>query len=472
MSGGRYILDVQGDKSPGDVVLKKATRAQRTGRWTGVEAGLCIQRDIWILAGLALVLRLVYLWLGLNTQPLSEVCLWAHDSRNYVSVAGFWLTGDPAGEQVMLLYGPGYGLILAALQAAFLGSPMWPALCLNILLGCAAPVVVYLTALVLLRKRSVALCAGLFSCISVTSLSVSTSLLSDQPFFTLHSLAVLMFVLGWKQGQARWFVAAGLAAGVATWIRVMGQVWPLVFVFVALLLARVEGGQGKWRRFGRTLWTPAILLLFILGWSAWNYSRHGIFTLTTNGARSAWLYLGARALAMNTPGLDTETARAQLAEDLQRNADPAHAELDMYRLSVRRFGELLQSHPWWVARAYVHNVVENVQESNYDVYQQLPQYKRELDIFTRQARDWGNDWIFWGSAVGLILLVRARQHLAWVVLGTTFAVFTLVTGFSFWQGSRLHYPAEMAWSILLSFSIITVATWIHTRWSQRLSSPT
>jgi hypothetical protein len=191
-----------------------------------------------------------------------------------------------------------------------------------------------------------------------------------------------------------------------------------------------------------------------VSWSAINYSRYGIFTLTTNSARSAWLYLGARALGMHTPGLDTETARAQIAEELENETGPAHSEVDQYRLSLSRIRELTQSHPWWVCSAFAHNVKENVQESNYDLYRQLPQMKSTLDVFTRQARDWLNDWIFWGSAAGLVLLVRHRRHLAWILTGLTFLVFTVVTGFSFWQGSRLHYPAEMAWSILLSYAIV------------------
>jgi uncharacterized membrane protein (UPF0136 family) len=368
----------------------------------------------------------------------------------------------------MLLAGPGYGFILAVLQTLFSGSPLVPALLLNLLFGCAAPVVVYLLAAELVSDRRVALGAGLMAAVSVTSLSVSTSLLSDQPFYTLHALALLWFVVGWKTGRARWFLFAGVAAGVATWIRVMGQVWPLVFCFIATALTLLESNPGRWGRWRRSLWTPAILLAFILSWSAYNYAQHGLFTLTSNGARTAWLYLGARALAMNTPGLETEAARARIAEELEREVGPDHPEADRYRLSMEKFSALAREHPWWLVRAFAHNVKENVQESNYDLYRQLPQCKAALDVFTRQARDWLNEWIFWGSVLGGVLLIRDRMHLAWVTAGTTFAVFTLVTGFSFWQGSRLHYPAEMGWSILLANLLISVTGWIRTRMRRRL----
>lgn len=426
------------------------------GRDCGEPVRQLAWRNMVGLAGGALILRLVYAWLGTRTQNLSDFALWANDSKNYLSVAHYWLTGDPAGAQTMLLAGPGYGWILAMLQWLF-GSPLIPGLVLNMVFGCAAPVVVYLLALELTERHSIALGAGIISAMSVTSLSASTSLLSDQPFFTLHALALLLFVLGWKRGQTRWFVLAGLIAGTATWIRVMGQAWPIVFLFVATLLTLFAPAPRPWTRWRRSLWTPVLLLMFVLGWSGYNYAHHGLFTLTSNGARSAWLYLGARALSMNTPGLETETARAQIAAELEQQT----SEADMYRLSVQKITELGREHPTWLLRAFFHNVKENIQESNYDLYAQLPQCKPALDVFTRQARDHLNEWAFMGAMIGAFLLLRQRNHLAWIMLGTTLAVFTAVTGFSFWQGSRLHYPAEMAWSILLCFFLVSAVQWVQ-----------
>ena len=427
----------------------------------------CARRDVLWLAALALILRLAYLWLGTREQSLSDMSMWANDTGNYLSAASFWLSGDPAGAQALLLAGPGYSLVLAVFQTLFAGAVLWPALLLNLLFGCAAPVVVYLLAVELTGRRAEALGAGLIAAASVTSLSVSTSILSDQPFFTLHALSLLWFVLGWKNNCTRWFVLAGMTAGVATWIRVMGQVWPVVFLFIATLVALLESSPSNWMRWRRSLWTPGILLVLILGWSSYNYSRHGLFTLTSNGARSAWLYLGARALSMNTPGLDVETARDQISAELERVAGPEHSEVAMYRYSAERITELGREHPGWLVRAFAHNVKENLQESNYDLYRQLPQCKSALDVFTRQARDHLNEGAFFGALIGIFLLMKERNHLAWITLGATLAVFTLITGFSFWQGSRLHYPAEMAWSILLSYFLIATAQWIRRRFFLR-----
>jgi hypothetical protein len=50
--------------------------------------------------------------------------------------------------------------------------------------------------------------------------------------------------------------------------------------------------------------------------------------------------------------------------------------------------------------------------------------------------------------------MRDHRWFAACVLGLTYASFSLLIGVSFWQGSRLHYPAEMAWSILVAYAII------------------
>lgn len=417
-------------------------------------------RDLWLLAALALVLRLGYLVLGLQTLDIEGVTMWAHDTGIYLSIAQYWISGDPFGEQMLFLGGPGYGALLAFSQLLF-GQTPWPPLVLNLLLGCAAPVIVYLTAMLLVDRRPVALLSGLLVCVSWTGVSVSLSLLTDQPFYTLHALAILMFVLGLKTDETRWYVASGITAGVATYIRTMGQVWPVVFVFTALLFVLTIERRARWRRFARSLWAPAILLALVLVWSSVNYSRYGVFTFTGNGPRAAWQYLGARALAMNTPGLTTEEARDGIAADL--DAAVVNSELpqiDIYHICRRKSSQLLSEHPAWVLRAFIHNVWENVRVSNNHLYVQLPQFKPLWDVLTRAARETINPWIFWGSLIGLVLLLVDRQRLAWIVLGPTYAVFTLLMGFSFWQGSRLHLPAEMAWSILLAYVLIRLREWL------------
>ena len=428
-------------------------------------------RDLWILAGVALVLRLVFLWLGAQTHSVADVSMWAADTRNtFFSIAQYWLNGDLVGEQKLLLGGPGYGLILAGFQLVF-GDSLWPPLLLSLALGCLAPVVIYLLSMALLDRRSVAILAALFVCISETGISMSVSLLTDQPFYTLHALALLMFVVGLKSDRVGWFVSAGIMASVATYIRALGQVWPIVFTLMALAFCVLQPSKLRWRCFRRSLWTPVILLICVLAWSSVNYSKFGVFTFTSNGVRATWLYMATKAVGMNTPDrkpwefLEEQGVIIDSLERLERGGEVS------YRYSRDRLLELARTHPTWLVRSFFHNVKNNLQAPNYVLNRQVPQLKPVWDVYFRQARDHLNEWMFFGSLIALFMLYRDKNHTAWIILGMTFVVFTLMTGFTYNEGSRLQFPAEMAFSILLAYFFVrsreVVSAWLGSRFSKR-----
>jgi hypothetical protein len=58
------------------------------------------------------------------------------------------------------------------------------------------------------------------------------------------------------------------------------------------------------------------------------------------------------------------------------------------------------------------------------------------------------------SAIGLLAI--ERRFSAFLVIGLTYGYFTVLMGLTSWQGSRLHYPAEMAWVILLPYMAMTL----------------
>jgi hypothetical protein len=138
-------------------------------------------------------------------------------------------------------------------------------------------------------------------------------------------------------------------------------------------------------------------------------------------------------------------------------------EVAKYINARRLFTQLATDHPGWLVTSYLHIVWENIRASNYPLHRQIPQFERLLQVMTRQARDAFNGWFFYGSLAGLFMLIRDRRRTAWIVLGPTFLAFTALVGFSFWQGSRLHYPAEMAWAILLAYALVRFIDWLIPR---------
>ena len=80
----------------------------------------------------------------------------------------------------------------------------------------------------------------------------------------------------------------------------------------------------------------------------------------------------------------------------------------------------------------------------------------------RAMEKWLGYLIVGTSLVGLGLLIFRRQYFAALLLGSAYTYFTFIAGFSFSQGSRLHYPAEMAWSPLVAYTLV-IAVQILTR---------
>ena len=133
--------------------------------------------------------------------------------------------------------GPGYGLLLAAVET-LTGSDLVAPVILNLLLGSLAPVLVYLLARELFENRAIAPIAGTIGTLSLTSIALSSQILSDQPFFTIHAGALLAFVKGIKSTRIHWFLAAGTLGAWGACVKSVGEPWIYLFVAIILLMPR------------------------------------------------------------------------------------------------------------------------------------------------------------------------------------------------------------------------------------------
>jgi predicted lysophospholipase L1 biosynthesis ABC-type transport system permease subunit len=109
------------------------------------------------------------------------------------------------------------------------------------------------------------------------------------------------------------------------------------------------------------------------------------------------------------------------------------------------------------------NMEANIEATDNFTYSQLPTLRKVMELVNRQMEVWGGATLAILSLIALALLTIRRNHLAWMLLGVTYVYFTVIVGFSIWQGSRLHYSAEMAWSILLAYLIVQMYNSIFRR---------
>lgn len=421
------------------------------------------RQDLWAIALLALVVRVSYLFVGLTSLDLQTLAMVASDSTVYAQLADHFRLGSVVEDRLLLVAAPGYPILLTGFALVF-GPGLWPPVLLNILLGALAPVAVYLLAASLLHHRPVARFAALVAALSFTGLSMSTSLLTDQPFYTLHAFGLLFFVWGMQSGRANWFVAAGVVSTLATVIRPLGQMWPWIYVLLAAGWLLAERPTRPWRIFVQSLCAPALMLVLIVAWSAHNFQRHGLFTFTTNGVRASWAYLVATAVADHTPGGSFDSVRTAWSDQVHAPLDGSPpTEVIVHQRMKTQVLTQLREHPGWLLESYVSIVWQNTRASNHFAEAQVPAWAGLWKALRNLCHDWFNPLLFCITVLGWMFLLKEKMWAAALVLGTTYAYFTMTAGFSFWQGSRLHFPAEMAWSILVPYFGLKVGE-IWRRW--------
>lgn len=415
---------------------------------------ICIH--ILVILLIALALRLLYFFSALSYLGMEKLWTYNPDSGVYLDIAKGIISDDYPASRFLLAVGPGYGLIIAGLQGLF-GPDKMPIFLFNIALGILAPALIYWLALRLTRSPAAALVAGIISAASPTSLSMSCNALSDQSFFTFHLAAMACFVQGFSSGRLRWFLTAGVLGGLAAYIRGIGQFWPYLFVAISLITPLSGVSAGRRRSVLGAGCAAIIMLGMIHAWSLRNYSSDDIYTFGTNGVDAASAYLSAAAIAEHTPGMTIADVRARwVQEDQKIFGGRSATSRELYERSKARFFETTRSHPLWMLETYLKTIRENMRAGNYHLLNQVPQLNLWWQKFNRVYESWFYLVYIAAALAGIVLLFATRNHFAAILLSVTYLYFSLITGFSFWQGSRLHYPAEMAWSILTAVVIVTV----------------
>lgn len=409
-----------------------------------------IYTDLSVIWAVALVLRVAYFLVGASYLGLHNFEHFAPDTQVYLDVAQHILSWHPTGDYAILRVGPGYGAMIAAVQYIFGPNLVWPIIS-NILLGSLAPVLIYLLAWLVIPRRIVAVISGLLVAVSTTAVSLSTNILTDQPFFTLQLAALVCFAAGFKNGRMRWFIASGLLAGAAVFVRSMSQLYPLIFLIIPLIIPFPNRSE-RLKRLGGAAVAAGIMLLLILAWSYRNHVKHDIFTFGTNGALTVRSCLGAKTIVDHTDEDDIIALRERWeAVDGDRTDEYALA----YSRAIDRFLDILREHPGWVLESYAEIVWGNIRAGNYFPAQQLP-FPSLWQAMRRIQEGWLGAIVYLFALVGFAFLILDKYYFAAALLGGTLFYFTLLSGFSFWQGSRIYFPAEMVWPILAVYAAVRI----------------
>ncbi|MBN2226865.1 MAG: glycosyltransferase family 39 protein [candidate division Zixibacteria bacterium] len=414
-----------------------------------------IVKHLLYLGGLALVLRLVYLYLAVDHLGMDRFWHYANDTNFYWGIADHILVKRSfIGSYSLFLVGPGYGLIITAIRVLFGSDPLYTIL-FSVLMGTLAPMVIYLLAYHLLNNKTVAFIAGCISAISWTSISMSCHIMTDQPYFTIQATALLFYVLGFKFGRIKWFLFAGLLTGIAAYLRSMGMFWPVILLCVVLVMPVPRVFASRLAMIKRAAIPALIVLVMTVPWMVRNYVVHDVFTFGSNGGMALCTRLVAQMYAINEGKhsiLEYGDIWNQEEGYLTENMGPG------YKKAMERVIRAAVEHPDWMISAIWKNIDENIRTYNYFVLRQMPYGVDVIETINRRFCHWGGYVLLFLTIAGLIIMIIKGKHPAWLILGSAYFFYTIIVGVSFWQGSRLHYPAEMAWSIIVAYCVYVVAT--------------
>jgi len=430
---------------------------------------LTTRRDMVILFLLAVGLRLLLLIVSVDQIGTEKFLSTSPDTVNYVKMAVSLVKGTFTNEKGFFIFGPGYACFLAPFFFLF-GVHAMPVILFQIVLSGFACILIFKFAMLLTRSHAVSMIAGLLAATSYTSISLSCVLLSDSSYFFFFLTGLILFLKGLIDGGWKYFFLSGILTGFAILCRSIGQFWPLMMIIIALtvhITVRKESPDkprlSLKRRMIGTLICIGIVVLLVSSWMIRNYFVHGIPTLSSAGK------LGNVALMTlhRLEGKTVEEIWKQWEEHYQaeKKVEKLTRE-DAFRMSLAESRRVLKNHPWEMLKTYLRLVWINLNEINHFHRALLPNYNPKTIPWGHEIKQKGWNYVnFYLSMAGLLLLLVTRRFRTFVVLGLVYFYYAAMIAFSHWQGSRMFFPGQIAWAVLIAVAFVSTY-----RFMKRLAS--
>ncbi len=415
----------------------------------------CSKRDLIIIFGSALLLRVLYLLFMANQYTSLVILHLLDDSQTYISIAKYILGVNVAGADDLLLAGPGYGYLLATIFKLF-GFTSWPILILQILVSSIGCVYIYKIAQLLINNRTVSLIASLLAATSLTSISLSTSILTDSIFFFLLVVAIYYFLMGINRGEWKYFIFCGVLLGISSLIRSVGLFFPAVLIFIAFVFPLHASVLSRKSALLRSIVTGLILIIVALPWAIKNKSEHEIFTVSETGTLAARNYLCSKIIYEAESRKSLIEIRDWMAAPKTVQGRPETAR-ERHNHAIAVIKEVFSRYPGTFVKVFFENIFENIGALSTIHSLQLPQFRNLFEIYTEKLFTKGNSlFVFFLSLIGFVLLFWDGKKREALVLASFYCYFAFLSGFTYWQGSRIFYPGQLAWVILVAVTLYQI----------------
>jgi hypothetical protein len=419
--------------------------------------------DLHYLFWFAFFLRFIYFIIMLTQIPSAELFNFPGDSANYYSYAREFPPELVRPDSMMFTFGPGYGFFIYVFLLVF-GHSAIPILVTQIILSSLSCLLIYKLGQMLTGSYITSIIAGLFSALSYTSLSLSSTILSDTLYYFLFLFGLIFYLIALDNGQIKPFLIAGLLTGYAIITRSIGQFWPIVMVIIGVVSVYSKRDISKpiisslWSSMKKPLLCLAIVAGIVLLWMGRNAVVIGVpYTTAASIGGVGKVALITEARVENKTESDVF---GQWVEEFKEeyNRQPSLAK-DKMLLWTRSSRNTFWNHPTEFLKTYFNLVGANITDINYIPRSHFPDYVHFIvDMeyyFFKHFRI--NLIILIMSGLGFIGLILKRKYFSAIILIQVLLYYAAMAGFGRWQGSRLFYPAEIATAILCAVSITTLA---------------
>ncbi|MCP4703314.1 MAG: glycosyltransferase family 39 protein, partial [candidate division Zixibacteria bacterium] len=377
------------------------------------------------------------------------------DSQTYISIAKYFLGVNVAGADDLLLAGPGYGFLLAMIFKLF-GFTSWPILILQVLASSFGCVYIYKICQILLDNRKISLIASFLAVTSLTSISLSAAILSDTVFFFLLVLAIYYFLIASRNGGWKYFIISGIILGISTLLRSVGLFFPIILLIIALVSPLKSSILSRKSVLLRSVVTGLILIIVALPWAIKNNNEHQIFTVSETGTLAARNYLCSRVIFNAESRESLIELRDWMAapKTVQGRQETARERHEHATLVIK---EAFSRYPGSFITTFLQNIFENIGALSTIHSLQLPQFRNLFNIYTENIFTKGNSLlVFFLSLIGFVLLLWENKKREAIILASIYCYFAFLSGFTYWQGSRIFYPGQLAWTIFVAITLYQI----------------